>query len=274
MPSAAFSSLRAVLAGVLMALCSLLAACGRTELFNSLDETDANAVQDTLYQEGIQGWKQASPGGGWSVEVSSDDHARALRVTRQQGVPHERFANLGQLFKKEGLVSSPSEDRLRYIFAVSQELAATLSQIDGVIAARVHPVIPFNDPLATTVRPASAAVFIKHKPNADIQQMAPAIRGLVVRSIEGLAPDNVSLTFVAASPAFLSMPAAVDNSVSGRFTSVEALSLLLLGAALPTFIGLGLYFHRRQQPRRLMPRLAADVRADDMVVVRQESATV
>jgi type III secretion protein J len=67
-----------------------------------------------------------------------------------------------------------------------------------VIAARVHPVIPANDPLATHIRPASASVFIKYRPDANLQAMAPAIKNLVMRSIEGLEYENIALTFVAA----------------------------------------------------------------------------
>ena len=178
---------------------ALLAGC-KAELFSRLSEADANSVLEALYSEGVSAEKSTRDREFWSVEVAEGDMQRALRITKERAVPHERFATMGELFKKEGLVSSPSEERLRYIFAVSQELSNTLTQIDGVITARVHPVIPANDPLADRVKPASASVFIKHHGQADVQQMAPAIRNLVARSIEGLSPDNVSLTFFAAAP--------------------------------------------------------------------------
>lgn len=191
---------------VLLCLASL-AGC-KAELFSRLSETDANAVLDALYSEGVSAEKLTRDREFWSVEVSDGDLQRALRITKERAVPQERFATMGELFKKEGLVSSPSEERLRYIFAVSQELSNTLTQIDGVITARVHPVIPANDPLADRVKPASASVFIKHHGQADVQQMAPAIRNLVSRSIEGLSPENVSLTFFAAAPGRIIPPPA------------------------------------------------------------------
>ena len=83
---------------------------------------------------------------------------------------------------------------MRYIFAVSQELSRTLRSIDGVVEARVHVVIPQDDPLSDKVRPSSAAVFIKHRPDVDLRLLAPAVKDLVAHSIEGLTPDQVALT--------------------------------------------------------------------------------
>ncbi|WP_124543689.1 type III secretion system inner membrane ring lipoprotein SctJ [Piscinibacter terrae] len=185
------------LAMLCLCLCvGLLSGC-KTELFGRIDESDANAVMMVLYSEGIAASKAQVDGEFWRIEVDDKDQQRALQVARNHGVPRERFASMGDMFKKEGLVSTPTEVRMRYIFALSQELSNTLSHIDGVVSARVHPVIPVNDPLSDKIQPASAAVFIKHLPDADLQQMAPAIKNLVTRSIEGLKVENVSLTFVA-----------------------------------------------------------------------------
>ncbi|MGH8237877.1 MAG: type III secretion system inner membrane ring lipoprotein SctJ [Steroidobacteraceae bacterium] len=174
-----------------------LAAC-KEQLHGRVTERDANEILATLYAAGVHAGKSPVDEETWSVEVAAADLQRSLQILREHGLPREQFSSTGELFKKEGLVSTPSEERIRFIFALSQELAHTLSQIDGVVSARVHPVIPANDPLSSQVRPASASVFIKHRRDADLQAMAPAIKNLVMRGIEGLAYENISLTFVAA----------------------------------------------------------------------------
>jgi len=175
----------------------LLCAC-RSELHARLTERDANQILSALYSAGIPASKRTRDEKTWSVDVDEKDLQRALYVVREQGLPRESFSNTGELFKKEGLISTPSEERIRYIYAVSQELSNTLSQIDGVVSARVHPVIPANDPLVNHARPSSASVFIKHRRDADLTALAPAIRNLVMRGIEGLTYENIALTFVSA----------------------------------------------------------------------------
>jgi type III secretion protein J len=216
---------------LVLGLCSC-----KSELFERLDERDANEMLATLYSAGLHAAKSTRDEKTWSVEVEEREMPVALRILAEHGLPREQFANAGELFKKEGLVSTPAEERIRYIYAVSQELSSTLSQIDGVMVARVHPVIPANDPLATQIRPASASVFIKYRRDADLEAMAPPIKNLVMRSIEGLTYENISLTFVAAEGLpRVDAPPNVDSNrgpmkaVIGGFGMLSLLALARLG---------------------------------------------
>jgi type III secretion protein J len=228
---------------------ALAALCGcRSELYERLDERDANEILAALYSAGIPAAKSTKDDKTWAVEVEEHDLPRALQIAAAHGLPREQFANVGDLFKKEGLVSTPSEERIRYIYAVSQELSNTLSQIDGVIVARVHPVIPANDPLASQIRPSSASVFIKYRRDANLEAMAPPIKNLVMRSIEGLQYENISLTFVAAED--LSRPDLAparmpDNNPIKAVVGGFGTLLLVLG-------GLGFAWHRNR-PGRVAP---------------------
>lgn len=225
-----------------------LSAC-KEKLHSRVSERDANAILATLYSAGIRAGKVARDEKTWTVEVDKEDLQRALLVVREHGLPRENFSNTGELFKKEGLVSTPSEERIRFIFAVSQELANTLSQIDGVISARVHPVIPANDPLATRTRPSSASVFIKHRSNANLQAMAPAIKNLVMRGIEGLEYENIALTFVASEDpvvnAAAGMPSAAPSAqANGTYWAIGA---GVLGAVLLAGVGALGYFWKTRR---------------------------
>lgn len=240
---------------LILALLSVVLLCScREQLHAHVSERDANEILATLYSAGIGASKHAIDEKSWSVEVDEDDLQRALQVVREHGLPREPFANTGELFKKEGLVSTPSEERIRYIYAVSQELSNTLSQIDGVVSARVHPVIPANDPLASQIRPSSASVFIKHRRDANLQAMAPAIKNLVMRSIEGLTYENISLTFVAAEETVRSTPASASaQRVAGVPPTIvigSLAALLLIAVAALAYLWHRQRRHAGQQARK------------------------
>ncbi|MDQ0071515.1 type III secretion protein J [Variovorax boronicumulans] len=235
----------------LAALALLLALGGcKVGLYSNLKEQEANEIVAALSSEGIDAAKSRVEGNNWQVEVDESRMGAALDVLRAQGLPNERYATMGEVFQKQGLVSTPSEERMRYIYAISQELSQTLRHVDGVVSARVHVVIPANDPLSEKIRPSSAAVFIKHRPDVDIRLLAPAVKDMVAHSIEGLTHDQVSLSlFEARRPAVAG--AGVRNAdgapgqplVLGLFstsTAVVLLGLLLLAAiclmALPTLL--------------------------------------
>ncbi len=236
-----------------VALLAIAGLCScKSELYERLDERDANEILAALYGAGIHANKATRDEKTWSVEVDEHDLPNALRIVAERGLPREQFANAGELFKKEGLVSTPAEERIRYIYAVSQELSNTLSQIDGVIVARVHPVIPANDPLATEIRPSSASVFIKYRRDANLEAMAPPIKNLVMRSIEGLQYENISLTFVAADfPRDTGGLMTVRNGGPIKATIGSALGVLSVLFALG---GLGFAWNQ-YRPGRAVPRV-------------------
>ena len=233
----------------LAALALLLALGGcKVGLYSNLNEQEANEIVAALSTEGIDAAKSRVEGSNWQVEVDESRMGVALDVLRAQGLPNERFATMGEVFQKQGLVSTPSEERMRYIYAVSQELSQTLRNVDGVVSARVHVVIPANDPLSEKIRPSSAAVFIKYRPDVDIRLLAPAVKDMVAHSIEGLTHDQVSLSlFEARRPAVAVAGARAaapgQPTVLGLFsasTAMVLLGLLLLAAVclmvLPTLL--------------------------------------
>lgn len=183
----------------------LLVGCGdRVELHSHLSEQDANEVVAELADKHILADKRQAKD-GVSVLVAAEDINRAVRALDAAGLPHRQRTSLGEIFRKEGVISTPLEERARYLYALSQELEATLSQIDGVVTARVHVVLPERVAPGEPVQPASASVFIKHTPALDPESTLPRIRRLVASSIPGMASETESsrklaIVFVPAAP--------------------------------------------------------------------------
>jgi type III secretion protein J len=110
---------------------------------------------------------------------------------------------------------------------MSQEISNTLTNIDGVVTARVHLNIPEKNPLQDKPQPASAAVFIKHRPERNLAGQITQIKALVVNSVEGLAYDNVT---VALFPAEIIPGQAPKPQATGALREAAASYPLLAGA--------------------------------------------
>lgn len=211
----------------------MLTACGsRLELFSTTSESEANEVLSVLLDSGIDATKSVSKA-GVSVAVDGRDVARALDIMRSRGLPRDRFDGMGQIFRKEGLVSSPLEERARYIYALSQELAGTLTQLDGVVTARVHVVLPERGNVGEAATPSTAAVFIKHQLGYNLDALQPQIRKLVTHSIPGLTEDRVSVALVAAQPLHSNpASAAAVRRILGLEVADESVGPLAAGVSL------------------------------------------
>jgi type III secretion protein J len=184
----------------LLLLLALAACSSKIELYNSLKARDANEMLALLMRNGIDAEKVVDDGGLASLMVDKEQLPQAMEVLTAAGLPHQHFAELGDLFKKEGMISSPTEERVRYLYGITQELSLTLTTIDGVLSARVHVVLPEEMGDSTRTKPSSAAVLIRYAPGAAIDQVVPKIKELVANSLEGVLYDRVSVVLVKSTP--------------------------------------------------------------------------
>ena len=195
-PSRSLLALTAALPVVL-----LLTACdNQTTLHANLDERQANLVMAALLDQGISCHKNPGDEGAWTVTVSENRFAEAVNLLERQGLPRRDYRGLGEVFKKTGMISSPSEERIRFMDALAQDISRTIASIDGVVDARVHIVLPENDPFARNSLPSSAAVAVRSRWDADVSEYIPAIKGLVKNAIEGLAYDKIMVTVFQDAP--------------------------------------------------------------------------
>lgn len=248
----------------------LLGGCGeRVELHRQLSEQEANEVIAELESKQIKAQK-ASAKDGVVVRVEAKDIGRAVRTLEAVGLPRHARSTLGDIFRKEGVISTPLEERARYIYALSQELESTLTNIDGVIVARVHVVLPERIAPGEPVQPASASIFIKHDPQLEPDSIRPRVRRMVASGIPGMAtavdnPQKLTVIFVPA--AAYQEERALSYVGPFLIASEDASfwrSLLFMLIVLPFLAGFGvvLWFKRRsadvprhpaESPRQSVP---------------------
>lgn len=181
-----------------VALSLFLGGC-KTELYGGLEESDANSMLAILLESNIDSEKIPNKKeGNYALNIDDSKIPQAIRLLREHGYPREKIMSMDQMFQKDGLISSPLEERVRFIYALSQSVQETLMQIDGVLIARVHVVLPENNPSQQEAKPSSASVFIKYHPAYDLESMKSEIKLIVEKSIEGLSYDKVSVVMVPA----------------------------------------------------------------------------
>ena len=93
---------------------ALLAGCSNHELYSQLSERQANEMIAVLRSAGIDAEKQSREG-TFSVLTAASDFPQAVRALSAQGYPREQFDSMGKVFKREGFVSTPLEERARLI---------------------------------------------------------------------------------------------------------------------------------------------------------------
>lgn len=229
----------AALAGLL-----LLGAC-QSELYSNITEREANEMLVLLLADGIDARKVNAGDGTFSLTVGEHSVQRALALLNANGLPRSDRASIGQVFAGGGVVSSPFEQRIRYIYALGEEVAQTLQQIDGVLVARVHIVMPEDPALGQEIRPSSAAVFIKQRAGYDLDFLVPQIRRLVANSIEGVDVESITVALVEAAPEPVRQAAPSETPMSRVLgvemppASVQIVTMALGGLVLLSALALG-----------------------------------
>lgn len=224
---------------IFMTLSFFVAGC-QSELYSNLTEREANEMLSVLANNGIAAKKTFSKKQNFILHVNESDMADAIQLLNRLGYPRDTYTDMGQIFQKDGLISSPLEERARYVYAVSQDLSDTLSRVDGVIDAKVHVVLPEADVTGNIIKPPSASVFIKHQAQFNLQPFLPKIKLLVNKSIEGIDYQDISIALFPSEVSSMNDRTAWSNvigikvhpSSKGRLIMILGLFLALIIASL------------------------------------------
>ena len=241
----------------------LLAGC-ESQLYTGLQEREGNDMLAMLLQNGISAKKEINKDREVTLFVPQDDVARAINLLRSNGLPRDKFSSVGEIFPKEGLISSPIEEKARYMYSMSQELSATLSMIDGVITARVHVVLPRESNGLDEPHPSSASVFIKYSSDLTLTGFVAKVKTLIANSIEGLALDKITVTLFPSDKISLddlNFSDELEDFLGLKLTadSKEKLMYGLYGMAglLVLLLMLGVFFFMKQRRKKMSMNEAA-----------------
>lgn len=243
----------------------LLAGC-QTDLYTNLEEKQANEIVATLVRNYIPAERVSIKGNLFAVRVEEKRFAEAVNILKEAGLPRERFANIGEVFKRDGLFASPVQEKASMIYALSQELSRSVSEIEGVVRARVHLVLPENDPLRQQSTPSSASVIVHYDSAAPVSNFVPQIKMVVANGVSGLTYDKVSVALFPVEVKKLA-PGAEREMVSilGIWVHSDSMGslimLLLVFVAVIGGLGGGLYYiHRRSSKRVYQLRAIPDAK--------------
>ncbi|WP_444917384.1 type III secretion system inner membrane ring lipoprotein SctJ [Microbulbifer sp. JMSA003] len=170
----------------------------KVELYTGLEEQEGNEMLALLLSEGVSAGKEPGKGGSITLVVEESQLTSAIEILSRHSYPRKKYATLNEIFPQGGLIQSPMADSARYTFAMSQDIASTLSNIDGVLTAKVHLVLPAEESKKaaksvskTTV--VKASVFIKYDSRAPMKSYIPQIKAMVSNSVDQLDYENVAV---------------------------------------------------------------------------------
>lgn len=179
-------------------LCGALFLAGcQSELYSNLQEREVNEMISVLSSNGIEASRTSDGKGKFGITVDRSDFSTAIAKLSEKGLPREDFGSLGKVFNSEKLVSTPFEERARFMHALNQELSDSITRINGVVSARVHLMVPEASPFDKQRTPPRASVFIYQEAGTDLRSAVPTIKNLITNSLENLEYANVEVALFA-----------------------------------------------------------------------------
>ena len=179
-----------VLVSIGLILYMIMQQPSRTTLYASLPEAEKARVVDALINAGVDVVLDPSTG---DVLVPSNDYHEARMTLAAQGLPQsvpDGYSALADI----PMGSSRSVENIRLKQSQEIELARSIGEIEGVIAARVHLASPEKSVFARTSTPPTASVFVQMNTGRSLShQQVNAIIHLVSSSVPNMAKTDVTV---------------------------------------------------------------------------------
>lgn len=161
-------------------------------LFGNLDLAESGEICDKISDLDVA---YEIRGGGKSIYVPAEKvHMIRASLARDGLLPQDGEPGY-EVFDNQGVGVSPFLQKMNYNRAIQGELARTIQVFEGIEFARIHIVRPEQTMFTADGQPASASVMLRLKPGFRLSNTTvAAISNLVAGAIEGLGPENVTIT--------------------------------------------------------------------------------
>jgi len=220
-----------------------LLACSNVPVVGGLKEEDATRVLVALDRSNVDSTKEADPivEGKFQVLVSREDAGRAAAILQDEELPPRSSPGVLDAVGKSSLVPSSLAEHAHYIAGIAGDIEHTLTEVDGVLSARVHLSVPAPDPLGERPHQApSASVLLKYRgstPPID----GTSIQHLVVGAVGGMRVDDVSVVLVGRPRPALGTERQLVRlgPINVARTSLPLLRRAIVGVILAFFVLLG-----------------------------------
>lgn len=174
----------------------------RTQIHHGLEEREANELVSALVARGYEAQKVSEKGKKpvYAVEVPDASATDALRVLTELKLPRAPRSTTQGL--TQGLIDTPSAEKLRQLEALEGDIETALEGMDGVTTASVELVVPPPARPGKEATVSKAGVLLRVSPAAKerLELASVNLKALVAGSAEGLTPDNVTLVLDPVTP--------------------------------------------------------------------------
>ncbi|MCL1076960.1 EscJ/YscJ/HrcJ family type III secretion inner membrane ring protein [Parashewanella spongiae] len=219
---------------ILAILLLLLTAC-KVELYRDLPQDEANHMVALLRLNNIDASNDIDPKTGMAtLMIDENKFINAVALLRQNGFPKPKYMSIEDLFPSGQLVTSPAQEDAKISYLKEQQLERTLSNLEGVISARVSIAESTQSDEFQVKEEKSASVYIKYSPQANLTTQENQIKSLIQNAVPGLSYDRITLFIQAANYGYQSAPPVKnDNEWAKLIAKIEYNKV-------PIVIGLGM----------------------------------
>jgi len=160
-------------------------------LYSDLELADASRIVARLEKQKIPFEIKAE---GTQIYVPSERVARLRMEMAEAGLPKGGIVGYEIFDQKAVNIGSTFMHDIKHLRALEGELARTISSLEGVISARVHPVLPRRELFIKEQQQPSASIVLHMRSSKELKQSKVlAIQHLVASAVPGLIPEAVAI---------------------------------------------------------------------------------